>query len=462
MKIKNLLIVLFFGLLLNNITASEIEVAAGVNAISTAYASANPGDVIVLTTPYDPSNPSTGYIEEAQIDITKDITIKAAEGLSAKPVIFPVSSSKLFVIYAGLNLDGIVVDGNKPDGSPTGLYFLISMKVDTSLVKVTSSDFSVRINNCVFKNMTKDKAKTFYTSDKNKATLDSVIITNSVFKDISGYGIYLKTTKSYMQPGSFKYFKWENCLVENIGGSKGQIGVIQAAYVNDAEDVPEVLINHVTFANISQRELYITDCKAVVENSIVVNVAQDADSTRLIYNVIDTVSSGTLPETVVRNCLQHTNTPDYSFVATVLENNINADPMFADSANGDYTLAAGSPAKNAGTDGLDLGYYPDGLPTGVEKDIVSENVPTEFTLSQNYPNPFNPTTVINFRIPKMSNVELSVYNILGQKVSTLLKKELPAGSYKYSFDGSNLTSGIYFYKLSSKGFSAVKKMMLLK
>ena len=62
----------------------------------------------------------------------------------------------------------------------------------------------------------------------------------------------------------------------------------------------------------------------------------------------------------------------------------------------------------------------------------------------------------------MSNVELSVYNILGQKVSTLLKKELPAGSYKYSFDGSNLTSGIYFYKLSSKGFSAVKKMMLLK
>jgi len=83
-------------------------------------------------------------------------------------------------------------------------------------------------------------------------------------------------------------------------------------------------------------------------------------------------------------------------------------------------------------------------------------------LSQNYPNPFNPTTEISFSIAKAGNTELSIYNILGQKVTTLVSKELNAGSHKYQFDASNLTSGIYFYKLQSGDFTSIKKMMLLK
>ena len=86
----------------------------------------------------------------------------------------------------------------------------------------------------------------------------------------------------------------------------------------------------------------------------------------------------------------------------------------------------------------------------------------KFELKQNYPNPFNPTTKISFSIPKATNVELSVFNILGQKVATLVNKELGAGSYKYNFDASNLTSGIYFYKLQANEYSSVKKMMLVK
>ncbi len=99
--------------------------------------------------------------------------------------------------------------------------------------------------------------------------------------------------------------------------------------------------------------------------------------------------------------------------------------------------------------------------TGVKKENT-ETIPSEYTLSQNYPNPFNPTTVINFSIPKTSKIELSVYNVLGQKVATLLNKELSAGSYKYDFNASNLTSGIYFYKLQTENYSQTKKMMLLK
>jgi len=87
---------------------------------------------------------------------------------------------------------------------------------------------------------------------------------------------------------------------------------------------------------------------------------------------------------------------------------------------------------------------------------------TEFKLSQNYPNPFNPTTVIEFSIPCSGQTTLEVYNVLGQKVKTLVNKELKAGSYSYQFDANSVTSGIYFYKLQSNAYSQIKKMILLK
>ena len=97
-----------------------------------------------------------------------------------------------------------------------------------------------------------------------------------------------------------------------------------------------------------------------------------------------------------------------------------------------------------------------------------DNVVREFKLEQNYPNPFskgegnNPSTVINFSIPRTANVLINVYNILGQKVTTLVNKRLGPGNYKTKFNGKNLSSGIYFYTMQSGDFTATKKMILLK
>lgn len=88
--------------------------------------------------------------------------------------------------------------------------------------------------------------------------------------------------------------------------------------------------------------------------------------------------------------------------------------------------------------------------------------PYSYELKQNYPNPFNPKTTIEFSIPEKQNVELSVYNSLGQKVKALINKELDAGKHFVEFDASELTSGIYFYKLKSGQFTSIKKMVLLK
>jgi hypothetical protein len=98
--------------------------------------------------------------------------------------------------------------------------------------------------------------------------------------------------------------------------------------------------------------------------------------------------------------------------------------------------------------------------TGINNTNI--NIPANFKLNQNYPNPFNPTTTINYQIPKNGKVTLKVYDILGRKVITLVNGFKAKGRYSVQFNGSNLASGIYFYKLSSGDFSAVKKLILLK
>ena len=89
-------------------------------------------------------------------------------------------------------------------------------------------------------------------------------------------------------------------------------------------------------------------------------------------------------------------------------------------------------------------------------------IPNEFVLQQNYPNPFNPTTVINFALPVTQNVEVSVYNMLGEKVAELVNRNMNAGYHSVTFDATFLTSGIYIYRISAGNFSSVKKMLLLK
>ncbi|MDP4175841.1 MAG: T9SS type A sorting domain-containing protein, partial [Bacteroidota bacterium] len=79
-----------------------------------------------------------------------------------------------------------------------------------------------------------------------------------------------------------------------------------------------------------------------------------------------------------------------------------------------------------------------------------------------YPNPFNPATTISYSIPKQSRVELKVYDILGQQVSTLVNKEQNAGEYNVMFDGTSLPSGIYIYTLTAGNYMASRKLMLLK
>jgi len=155
---------------------------------------------------------------------------------------------------------------------------------------------------------------------------------------------------------------------------------------------------------------------------------------------------------------------------------IESDPLVTDS----FHLSANSPCINEAQSTPYVTYdYDKQLRTGhfdigadelnQSTDIANEtdNKLSDYYLFQNYPNPFNPSTTIKYSIPsnvkrEMSNVKIIVYDILGNEVATLLDENKPAGNYEVRFDGSNLSSGIYFYKLQSGSFIQTKKLLLLK
>ncbi len=110
---------------------------------------------------------------------------------------------------------------------------------------------------------------------------------------------------------------------------------------------------------------------------------------------------------------------------------------------------------------------PTGNPIGIKN--ISSEIPSAFSLSQNYPNPFNPVTKIRFAVPLCHSgvgrnplVVLTVFDILGKVVATLVNESLQPGTYETTFDASNLTSGIYFYQLQSDNFIQTKKLTLIK
>ncbi|NIA31793.1 MAG: T9SS type A sorting domain-containing protein [Actinobacteria bacterium] len=97
--------------------------------------------------------------------------------------------------------------------------------------------------------------------------------------------------------------------------------------------------------------------------------------------------------------------------------------------------------------------------TSVERE---KKIPQQYALGNNYPNPFNPITTIAYDLPKVSNVKIEVFNMLGQKVALVIDKKQPAGCYKIQFDAGFLASGLYYYRIEADEFIQTKKMVLLK
>jgi hypothetical protein len=171
-----------------------------------------------------------------------------------------------------------------------------------------------------------------------------------------------------------------------------------------------------------------------------------------------------------------------------LDGNMDTNPLFADTS---AQLSDVSPCISTGVvsydfgDGLvclcpaedinerprpspagtipDMGAWEslEGIIDGIKSNTIS-TVPNDFLLGQNYPNPFNAETVICYVLPVTCHIELCIYNLLGQKVAVLVSQQQSAGQQRVTFDGQNLPSGIYYYKLTAGTYTQVKKMLLIR
>ena len=131
------------------------------------------------------------------------------------------------------------------------------------------------------------------------------------------------------------------------------------------------------------------------------------------------------------------------------------------SINGDWILLVYDRASgNTGTlNAWSLDFVVD-VTSGIQ--AIGSDIPDDFKLYQNYPNPFNPSTKLKFEMPISSFVKLAVYDITGRQIAQLVNKNLESGQYEYSFDGSRLASGVYFYKITTDAFSETRRMVLVK
>lgn len=162
-----------------------------------------------------------------------------------------------------------------------------------------------------------------------------------------------------------------------------------------------------------------------------------------------------------------------------LGGNIDADPFFVNDAIGDFHLQESSPCIDAGTaffvwegdtlinlspdeyngDSPDMGAFESPYTIGIDDEQVLPNI---FALHRNYPNPFNPETTISYRLPGLSFVNLSIYNITGQLVEILVNEKVQTGYHSVTWNSNNVGSGVYFYKITAGKYSATGKCLLLK
>lgn len=148
--------------------------------------------------------------------------------------------------------------------------------------------------------------------------------------------------------------------------------------------------------------------------------------------------------------------------------NFSADPLFCDATAADFSLKNISQCAPANSPCGELvgAFDANCVSTHISPETTA-SLPEEYNLKQNYPNPFNPETRIEFSLPKSSFVKLDIYNILGERITTLVSEQLSAGHWSTTWDGthsngSKVASGIYFYRIETDSFVKSKKMLLLK
>jgi hypothetical protein len=500
-----------------NYAQNIINVGNDINAITTAIAGANAGDIFVLQR-------GNIYLYEGRIDVNVPLTIRSVGvGERAKLRQIP-NTSGVFAgdpdiqVAADFTLQGVDMDG-----------FRTSLTDFTGrAIRLAANGLRIVIDNCsfaeywlrtidlnaqtglkiIYKNNLhlwdgrRDRIDNGRTIDTRGAGIDTLIFqNNTVLNCLDRY------IRNIGTPGLIKYALYDhNTFYGNIGYRPPfQFRAIEKLIFTNNIIANVGLLGTDTVSNradeIAYTVPYRTICKLTVTGTDTVGTTIDMRN-NIVYNEArfnnlfslnpDTVKVMPLWNQQFRDLvtdsaaavsneqLTFVKAPSLDSLIAQLTNYINGGTRWNNSgfqaivevlqptvANMSYgTTAAAYTGSIGGFPVGDLNWYPSKKAeweiwlTDVE--TISNNIPQDYQLLQNYPNPFNPSTKIRFNLPQSGFVSLKVFNLLGQEVAVLINEEITAGQKEVIFDASNLTSGLYLYKLNANDYSETRKMMLLK
>lgn len=234
------------------------------------------------------------------------------------------------------------------------------------------------------------------------------------------------------------------------------------------QSIPDYLISCVTF--IDANTGFLTGGNELTLDSVghIYKTVNGGDNWNLVYtdhrgeingarfvNSSTGFAVGTLDPTALNQIpsriLKSTNIGSNWFIDTLFNQIYGLASLYFTDPNTGYVVGGNGVILKTTTGGNLMGIVP-----------IGKEIPREFSLAQNFPNPFNPLTTIKFDIPKESNITITVFDILGKEVETLVNENVKAGEYKVSWDAGRYASGVYFYRLEAGEFITTKKMVVIK
>jgi len=434
------------------------------------------------------------------------IIIEAAEGDGARPKLIPAvptggESSRPFRPKGNLTLKGLYVTGEDELGALT-----------TRMIRVSEEDLTIIIDDCHLDKdgqscfrLDDDGTKLFITNsiisnigiplnpnngrgiDDRGNDIDTLVmhdntfynITSRVLRDDGGiinyagiiHNTFFNIGQFVMSFGEVVDLDFRDNLVMNggfYGRNTNEVEGNSLASANaqwiQLKDLGQDLIDagKVQTVNISHNNFYLDPAySAVYPDSI--EVVPVLDSLAAFWVELNGTGATNIEEAVT-----FTNAPavQTEIITTFWVDPATAPPWDLTNLPFDFEYPTAAASYTASSEGLPLGALTwfDGV-SGVENG--SEVIPNSFVLNANYPNPFNPTTNISYTIPEQSQVRLTIYNMLGQVVTTLVNEVQNSGTYELTWNGKseagiNVSTGVYIYQLSTNNFIATRKMMLLK
>jgi Secretion system C-terminal sorting domain len=452
-------------------------------------------------------NPSTAklYYSKDNPTITTNVPLTYSSGTNWSANL-PITGAGLYRYYLTVT-DSLGRIATAPAGAPANYYSFIASPdtvkpviVTTPLGDVPKATWPATVTATVtdnigvdsswvkwYKNNTSTGIKQFKLLNTSGSTFAAVF--NSLNADVAVndsifYKVFAQDISSNHNRDSSALMKFKIIQLTNIcvgtgtvssnypfatywGGARTQM-LFTAAEITAAGGVVNALVSKIGFNVIT--------ADPGVMNQFNINIQNTTATTLTTYINSGWTNIYTGTYTVPGTGWQYINCPSSTFHWN--GTNLLLEVCFT---NPSYTQY--STVNSTTMTGMQLGYYMDGITgcsTAVYNTVTSRpnvcftmtvasdvnnqftGVPTIYSLSQNYPNPFNPTTKINFALPKQGLVTLRIYDVLGREVRTLVNEVKSAGTYSVDFNASEYSSGVYFYRLESNGFSDIKRMMLIK